>query len=81
MSNPPPANYRPLNVRDALSYLDQVKVSFGAEPRVGQQTASRERRDSTPPELASLLLVPAVFLVLLLLWMVVISLLPQSYPS
>lgn len=22
-----PANYRPLNVRDALSYLDQVKVS------------------------------------------------------
>lgn len=42
MSNPPPAgpqgsnwrepsNYRPLNVRDALSYLDQVKVSDEAQ--------------------------------------------------
>lgn len=28
------SNYRPLNVRDALSYLDQVKVQFHDEPDV-----------------------------------------------
>ncbi|KLT42069.1 hypothetical protein CC85DRAFT_285843 [Cutaneotrichosporon oleaginosum] len=45
MSNPPPsgsgawakadpAAYRPLNVRDALSYLDQVKIQFADQPEV-----------------------------------------------
>jgi paired amphipathic helix protein Sin3a len=28
------SNYRPLNVRDALSYLDQVKVQFQDQPDV-----------------------------------------------
>jgi paired amphipathic helix protein Sin3a len=28
------SNYRPLNVRDALSYLDQVKVQFQDHPDV-----------------------------------------------
>jgi paired amphipathic helix protein Sin3a len=28
------AGYRPLNVRDALSYLDQVKVKFSDQPDV-----------------------------------------------
>ncbi|KAJ8327725.1 hypothetical protein QVD99_003749 [Batrachochytrium dendrobatidis] len=32
--NPSPAGYRPLNVRDALSYLDQVKIQFGDQPEV-----------------------------------------------
>lgn len=36
---PPPqadqgGNYRPLNVRDALTYLDQVKVRFSDQPEV-----------------------------------------------
>ena len=37
---PPPAapnasnGYRPLNVKDALSYLDQVKVMFSENPEV-----------------------------------------------
>lgn len=30
-------NYRPLNVRDALTYLDQVKVQFSARPDVYNQ--------------------------------------------
>ncbi|KAK6344167.1 Transcriptional regulatory protein sin3 [Orbilia brochopaga] len=36
MSGPPgmPASYRPLNVKDALSYLDQVKVQFADHPDV-----------------------------------------------
>ncbi|GMK60011.1 hypothetical protein CspeluHIS016_0902280 [Cutaneotrichosporon spelunceum] len=29
-----PAAYRPLNVRDALSYLDQVKIQFADQPEV-----------------------------------------------
>jgi len=29
-----PASYRPLNVKDALSYLDQVKVQFSEQPDV-----------------------------------------------
>ena len=36
----PPANgpnYRPLNVRDALSYLDLVKVQFSQRPEVYNQ--------------------------------------------
>jgi paired amphipathic helix protein Sin3a len=28
------AVYRPLNVKDALSYLDQVKVQFQSQPDV-----------------------------------------------
>ncbi len=28
------SNYRPLNVKDALSYLDQVKVQFSDQPEV-----------------------------------------------
>ncbi|KAI9322472.1 hypothetical protein BX666DRAFT_2017097 [Dichotomocladium elegans] len=31
------SNYRPLNVRDALTYLDQVKVQFSARPDVYNQ--------------------------------------------
>jgi paired amphipathic helix protein Sin3a len=39
---PPPAasndsNYRPLNVSDALTYLDQVKVRFSDKPNVYNQ--------------------------------------------
>lgn len=28
------SNYRPLNVKDALSYLDQVKIRFNDQPEV-----------------------------------------------
>ncbi|CAO3666625.1 unnamed protein product [Rhizopus stolonifer] len=39
MSTNPPSpssnpGYRPLNVKDALSYLDQVKVKFSDQPEV-----------------------------------------------
>lgn len=59
MSNPPqsgsggawakndPAAYRPLNVRDALSYLDQVKVSRIFCHRV-DRTIERRRADAAP---------------------------------
>jgi paired amphipathic helix protein Sin3a len=30
----PSAGYRPLNVKDALSYLDQVKLQFQDQPEV-----------------------------------------------
>ncbi|KAI9316424.1 hypothetical protein BX666DRAFT_1950439 [Dichotomocladium elegans] len=32
-----PINYRPLNVKDALSYLDRVKIQFSARPDVYNQ--------------------------------------------
>ncbi|KAF3916821.1 hypothetical protein ABW20_dc0109105 [Dactylellina cionopaga] len=34
---PIPPSYRPLNVKDALSYLDQVKVQFAEHPNVYNQ--------------------------------------------